>query len=52
MNERLIELKEKITSFIQDYNIKEFYVDINDVINIDSINKPKRKTEVEINIKI
>ena len=34
MEQRLQELKEKITFFVRDYNIKDFYVDINEDIDL------------------
>ena len=34
MEERLQELKEKITSFVNDYDVKNFYVDINEDIDL------------------
>lgn len=53
MEERLKELKEKITSFVRDYDIKSFDVWIDDGVNINNIAKPKEeRIEVEIDIKV
>lgn len=50
MEERLKELKEKITSFVIDYNIKDFYININE--DIDLVNKDTYETQSKVNIEI
>lgn len=50
MEERLKELKEKITSFVNDYNIKDFYIDINE--DIDLVSKDTYETQSKVNIEI
>lgn len=50
MEERLKELKEKITSFVNDYNIKDFYIDINE--DIDLVSKDTYETQPKVNIEI
>lgn len=50
MEERLKELKEKITSFVNDYDIKDFYVDINE--DIDLVSKDTYETQSKVNIEI
>lgn len=50
MEQRLQELKEKITSFVRDYNIKDFYVDINE--DIDLVSKDTYETQAKVNIEI
>lgn len=50
MEERLKELKEKITSFVNDYNIKDFYIDINE--DIDLVSKDTYETQTKVNIEI
>lgn len=50
MEERLKELKEKITSFVNDYNIKNFYIDINE--DIDLVSKDTYETQAKVNIEI
>ena len=53
MEERLQELKEKITSFVRDYNIESFDVWIDDDVNINNISKPKEeRKEVRIEIRV
>ena len=46
MEERLKELKEKITSFVNDYDVKNFYVDI------DLVSKDTYETQSKVNIEI
>lgn len=46
MEERLQELKEKIAFFINDYNIKEFYV------YVDEINSTATEKKVELEIRV
>ncbi len=41
MDERLKEIKEKITSFINDYDVVDFYVYIDDGVTINGINDGK-----------
>lgn len=41
MNERLKEIKEKIASFVNDYDVVDFYVYIDDGVTINSINDGK-----------
>ena len=50
MEERLQELKEKITSFVNDYDVKSFYVDINE--DIDLVSKDTYETQSKVNIEI
>lgn len=50
MEERLQELKEKITSFVMDYNIKNFYIDINE--DIDLVSKDTYEEQQKVNIEI
>lgn len=50
MEERLKELKEKITSFVRDYNIKDFYVEIDE--DIDLVSKYTYETQAKVNIEI
>ena len=50
MEERLKELKEKITSFVNDYDVKSFYVDINE--DIDLVSKDTYETQSKVNIEI
>lgn len=50
MEERLQELKEKITSFVNDYDVKNFYVDINE--EIDLVSKDTYETQPKVNIEI
>ena len=50
MEERLKELKEKITSFVNDYDVKNFYVDINE--DIDLVSKDTYETQPKVNIEI
>ena len=50
MEERLKELKEKITSFVNDYDVKNFYVDIAE--NIDLVSKDTYETQSKVNIEI
>lgn len=50
MEERLKELKEKITSFVNNYNIKNFYIDINE--DIDLVSKDTYETQAKVNIEI
>lgn len=50
MEQRLQELKEKITSFIIDYNIKNFYVDIDE--DIDLVSKDTYETQTKVNLEI
>ena len=50
MEERLNELKEKITSFVNDYNIKDFYIDINE--DIDLVSKDTYEAQAKVNIEI
>lgn len=53
MEERLQELKEKITSFVRDYDIESFDVWIDDDVNINNISKPKEeRKEVRIEIRV
>lgn len=47
MEERL---KEKITSFVNDYDVKSFYVDINE--DIDLVSKDTYETQSKVNIEI
>lgn len=50
MEERLKELKEKIISFVNDYDVKNFYVDINE--DIDLVSKDTYETQSKVNIEI
>lgn len=50
MEERLKEIKEKITSFVNDYDVKSFYVDINE--DIDLVGKDTYETQSKVNIEI
>lgn len=52
MEQRLQELKEKITSFVRDYNIEEFIVDIDDGISIEHITKPLKEVKVSLEIRV
>lgn len=53
MEQRLQELKEKITSFVRDYNIDSFDVWIDDSVNINNITKSeKERIKVEIEIRV
>lgn len=53
MEQRLQELKEKITSFVRDYNIESFDVWIDDGVNINNITKSeKERIKVEIEIRV
>lgn len=53
MEEELKEIKEKITSFVNKYDITDLYVYIDDNINVNNINgqKPIRK-DVIIEVRI
>lgn len=50
MEERLKELKEKITSFVNDYDVKNFYVGINE--DIDLVSKDTYETQSKVIIEI
>ena len=50
MEQRLQELKEKITSFVRDYNIKDFNVEINE--DIDLVSKDTYETQTKVNLEI
>ena len=50
MEERLKELKEKITSFVNDYDVKNYYVDIAE--DIDLVSKDTYETQSKVNIEI
>lgn len=52
MEQRLQELKEKITSFVRDYNIESFYVDIDDGISVEHITKPLKEVKVNLEIRV
>lgn len=50
MEQRLQELKEKITSFVRDYKIKDFNVEINE--GIDLVSKDTYETQIKVNLEI
>ena len=49
MEQRLQELKEKITSFVVDYKIKDFNVEINE--DIDLVSKDTYETQTKVNFR-
>ena len=50
MEQRLQELKEKITSFVIDYKIKDFNVEIDE--DIDLVSKDTYETQTKVNLEI
>lgn len=52
MEQRLQELKEKITLFVRDYNIESFYVDIDDGTSVEHITKPLKEVKVNLEIRV
>lgn len=52
MEQRLQELKEKITSFVRDYNIESFDVWIDDGTDVDHITKPQKEVKVNLEIRV
>ena len=48
--QKLQELKEKITSFVRDYKIKDFNVEINE--DIDLVSKDTYETQTKVNLEI
>ena len=53
MEEKLKEIKEKITALVNDYDIEDIYVYIDDGVTVDGINNPKPlKKEVIVEVRI
>lgn len=52
MEQRLQELKEKITSFVRDYNIENFDVWIDDGNDVNHITKPQKEVKVNLEIRV
>lgn len=52
MEERLKELKEKITSFVKDYDIESFDVWIDDGVDVNHITKPLKEVQVNLEIRV
>lgn len=52
MEQRLQELKEKITSFVRDYNIESFDVWIDDGTDVNHITKPQKEVKVNLEIRV
>lgn len=50
MEERLKELKEKINSFVNDYDVKNFYVDIEEWAEDVETNKKYCNVNIEIRV--
>ena len=51
MEQRLQELKEKITSFVKDYNVDEFIVDISEM-EVRTVGGKCFKTNKKVNLEI